>query len=574
VSAVIPRVSPSDLGHSGSHSEHVDAQPTTAIPIDELPTWILPAITPTVVTSYTSTRLQAVVKGADSYVALLRGLARSSGIYALASVASPMVSLILAPFLTRYLSPTDYGALAVLNTVITLLVGLTQLGLGSAFFRAYNYDFTSRSGQRSVIATITIILMLISSLAVSVVSINAQFVSQLLFQTPALANAVMIAATAVLMQNLTVPGFAWLRAENKALFYSLLSILNLGISLVANLVLVGVLQLGIYGSLLSTMSGYAAVALLTLPFMIVRSRLLVRLDVARSVLAYGVPLILSVISFWILQLSDRYLLSLLTSLAITASYAVAYSLGGVLNTVIMSPFLLAWPTAMFRIAKRRDAAQVYKVIFRWFSTLLLLAAFGFSIVGKIAFEWFFPPSYRDAATIVPIIAGSLVFYGVYYMFMIGANIQRKTWLATVFTTVAAALNIGLNLLLIPPFQAYGAAASTLIAYVVMAALAYVVNQRMYPVPFEVTRFSAAFLLGAVIYAGGYAVSELAGHGMDLTISVIGLLLYALCLFFLVNGPAQLPKVNLKRGGEAKTRDEAPGRNRPSMQSQHVGGDRR
>ena len=34
-------------------------------------------------------------------------------------------------------------------------------------------------------------------------------------------------AWVLLVQNLTVPGFAWLRAESKALFFALLSITNL-----------------------------------------------------------------------------------------------------------------------------------------------------------------------------------------------------------------------------------------------------------------------------------------------------------------------------------------------------------
>jgi O-antigen/teichoic acid export membrane protein len=359
-----------------------------------------------------------------------------------------------------------------------------------------------------------------------------------LFQRDDLTQPIFIAAGAVLMQNLTVPGFAWLRAEGKALWFSLLSILNLGVSLIANVVLVGVLQLGLNGSLLATMSGYACVALLTLPFLIIYSRLLISRAVALSALAFGAPMIFNVVSFWILQLSDRYLLAVLSTLAETASYAIAYNLGAVLNTAIMSPFTLAWPTAMFRIAKRRDAPTVYKVIFRWFSTALLLAAFAFSIAGRMALEWLFPPSYHSAEPIVPIIAGSLVFFGVYYIFMIGANIKRRTWIASLLTTIAAALNVGLNLVLIPRFHAIGAAASTLIAYMIMALIAYMINQRLYPVPFEVLRFIVGYSLGVVIYAIGYVLTDLLGQDWNLTISITGLLIFACSLFFLIpdSGP--------------------------------------
>src|SRR5215467_10695559 len=52
---------------------------------------------------------------AQGYILVMRDLVKSSGIYAISSVASPLIALVLAPFLTHALSRTDYGALVVLN---------------------------------------------------------------------------------------------------------------------------------------------------------------------------------------------------------------------------------------------------------------------------------------------------------------------------------------------------------------------------------------------------------------------------------------------------------------------------
>src|SRR5487761_1313271 len=71
---------------------------------------------------------------------LLRNLVKSSGIYALSSLVSPLVSLLLAPFLTHTLSRSDYGTLAILNTIVTLVAGVAELGLSAAFTRMYSYD--------------------------------------------------------------------------------------------------------------------------------------------------------------------------------------------------------------------------------------------------------------------------------------------------------------------------------------------------------------------------------------------------------------------------------------------------
>src|SRR5579864_7924160 len=103
---------------------------------DEVPTLILPAIGTQYITGRTLKLHQAVSAGVESHLAPIYKLVKTSGIYALASMAPPFLSLVLAPFLTHHLSPTDFGILAILNTLISLGVGITQLGLSSAFFRA------------------------------------------------------------------------------------------------------------------------------------------------------------------------------------------------------------------------------------------------------------------------------------------------------------------------------------------------------------------------------------------------------------------------------------------------------
>lgn len=470
-----------------------------------------------------------------SYVVVARNLAKSSGVYALASLASPLVSLVLAPFLTHRLAPTDYGILTVLMTVIGLAAGITQLGLGSAFFRVYNYEFTDSDDRRAVLATVVVLMPLFSIPLAIVGSFLAPTLAGALLGRPALGVLITLTAWVVVVQNLTVPGFAWLRAENRPLFFSLLSIGNVVIVLCINLVLVGLLHWGVAGPLIATGSGYASVVLCTLPVILWRGRLRVRRDIAWSLITFGAPQVLSYISYWVLQLSDRYLLSLLVSLVQVASYAVAYSLGSVLSTLVISPFSLAWPAAMFSIARRKDAPQVFQMVFRWFSMLLLFVAFAVSIAGSLLLDRLFPASYHSAAPIIPVVAESIVFYGLYIIFMAGASIRRKTWMPAAFTGLAAFVNFALNLVLIPHFGSAGAAGSTLVAYIVLALVAYLANQRIYPIPYEMNRFLLALLIGAALYIGADVLSLGWTTFWRWSLTFVCLILYGVWILFAVGG---------------------------------------
>jgi O-antigen/teichoic acid export membrane protein len=424
--------------------------------------------------------------------------------------------------------------LTVLNTSISLVVAITQLGLGSAFFRASAYDYTSSDDRRYVLGTVTILLCLASLATLLGITVMAPRLAQLFFSQPSLGGLFILAATVVFLQNLTVPGLACLRLERRALIYSLLSIGTLLITLVANFVLVGVLHLGLAGSLLATACGYAITLICTVPLILFRATLRVRADIARSVLAYGLPLVFSLFSFWVLQLSDRYLLSLFTSYTETAKYAVAYTLAqGV--SIAMGPFTLAWPLASFEIARREDAAQIFKIAFRWFSMFMLFATFGGTLVGTILLYSLFPLTYHSVANIIPVVALSVTFYAAYYVFMTGTTVMRKTWLAPIFTTTVALINVTLNLVLIPFLGAMGAALSTLLAFAVYAAIAYVVNQRIYPVPFEIGRFILALSIGAALYIGSDFLGRGFGTYEGWGISFCALILYGGCLALLVLG---------------------------------------
>ncbi len=439
--------------------------------------------------------------GEASYFSQIQKLVKSSGIYALSSLVSPLISLVLAPFLTRHLSHTAYGALAVMNTAITLLAALTQLGLNAAFFRAYNYDYEPQKDRLGVLSTVVVLISLTSLCTVVVMMLTAPWLSTLLFDNESFSGALKAAALALLFQNLAVPGLAWLRAESRALSYSLLSIANLVIALGTNIVLVGMLHMGIEGSLIATASGYAFVGICTLPIILIRAGLSLRLDIARGLLSFGVPMIFSIVSVWVLQLSDRFLLGRLGSLAQTASYTVAYSLGSVVSVVVLSPFTLAWPSALFTIARKDDAPQVFKVVFRWFGMFLLFAAFALTFVSTVALYVFFPPAYHSADSIIPIIVMSTVFYGIYNIFTTGISIQRKTWFVVVFTALSAFVNVAVNLILIPLYGSMGAAISTLLAYALLAFIAYIVNQRLYRIPYEIGIFVMELLIGIVLYIG-------------------------------------------------------------------------
>lgn len=500
--------------------------------IYDQPTWQLPVIPRPGAVSIRALSSATQIAGGESYFALIRNLVKNSGIYAISSLAAPLVTLLLAPFLTHSLSRTDYGALAVLNTVVALVTGVTELGLSSAFTRIYSADSKTQREQLDVLSTLVLLLLLILIPIMTIGVIAAPWLSALVLGSTAYSGAVLVAAVLVLTENLTLPGLVWLRVESRAALFSIISIANLLITAGATIVLVGGLHMGVVGSLIANGLGDAIIIVCTLPIIFWRAGFHLRFALVASMLAFGVPNVMNLISGWVLQVSDRYLLGHLASLSLAAGYSVAYSLGGVLSSAIIAPFSLAWWTLMYSIAKREDAKQVFKLIFRGFSFVLLFATLGMSLFGSNVFDVLFPASYHAQTTIIPIIALSVMFNGIFIVVNLGTSLQRKTWLSSLYYICSALVNVGLNLMLIPIFGTMGAALATLAAYIALVLIAYLFNRRIYPVPFEIGLFLLALGIGIALYLVGNSLAQGQSVVMVWSIHIGVILLYGLCLSFL------------------------------------------
>jgi len=461
--------------------------------------------------------------GGESYLGLIRNLVKSSGVYAISSLASPLVSLLLLPFLTHALSHADYGALAVLDTVIALVSSITSLGLDAVFARLYSHECKTRREQLDALSTLALLLFLIMIPVMIIGVMTAPWLSVLVLGNASYIAAIDLTVLLVLLQNLTIPGLMWMRLESRATAYSIVSTANFLLVAGATIVLVGALHMGVVGALIAMGLGNIIIAVSTLPLIFSRAGFHLRSTMVVSMLVLGVPFAGNFITMWVLQLSDRYLLGHFASLSATANYAVAYSLGTAVSFVVTKPFALAWWVLIYPIARRDDAPHVFKLIFRWYSFILLFATLGLSLFAVNVLDLLFPVSYHGQSLIISVVALSTVFSSIFVVFNLGMTLQRKTWLAFIALLFSALLNIGVNIVLIPLYGAMGAAIATLVAYIALAVVSYLFNQRIYRVPFEVGLFLVALGIGIALY---FADSRLAQGQSDVIVwSIhIGLLL--------------------------------------------------
>ena len=136
------------------------------------------------------------------------------------------------------------------------------------------------------------------------------------------------------------------------------------------------------------------------------------------------------------------------------------------------------------------------------------------------------PEFAESARVVGPLAFSTVAYGAYIVVAIGVGRARRTQFNWVVTGAAAAINVALNLALIPEYGMMGAAIATVAAYATMAVGMAWWSQRIYPVPYQWRRVATAAVGAAALAALGREL------GVGLAAAVALILAYPFLLLLL------------------------------------------
>lgn len=155
---------------------------------------------------------------------------------------------------------------------------------------------------------------------------------------------------------------------------------------------------------------------------------------------------------------------------------------------------------MYEIAKRPDAGAVFSRIIAYFTLLMCAVALAMSLFIKDVISIVASAGFHEAYKVVPAVALAYVFYGMSYYFQTGVYVSKKTGYLGLMGVICAAANVGLNFLLIPRYAAMGAAWATALSFLLMAIVAYLFSQRVYPIPYSLLKTALPVVAAVSFYA--------------------------------------------------------------------------
>ncbi len=415
----------------------------------------------------------------------LRGLSRDTLVYGVGGSATRIVNILFVPIFTRLFSPADFGALDLLTTQISILTILAMVGLNSAVF--YQYRRVEELDERRRLVGSALLMATAAGITLGAVGILfAGDISALILGDRGYAVAV-VASFVWLPVNVAVTlALDLLRLEYRAVPFTAIGVARSLLASTLGVALVVWGGLGVEAILISQVA--FGVIGLVVALTLTRDTWQPVLDprLARRLLTFGVPLVPAGIFYWVITYSDRFFLAQFRDIADVGQYAIANRFASLLQLLTLA-FETAWYPFAYGSAGSPDHRAVFARVLSAAMLLLLPIAAALGLFAREGLLLFTTPAYLPAYPYVGILALALVAGGAVQVFVVGVQLSRRTWYIAWTAGAAAALNILLNVILIPPLGLLGAALATLLSYGASATLLYLVGRRVYPIPYRLGR---------------------------------------------------------------------------------------
>jgi len=430
---------------------------------------------------------------------------RASSVYGLANLGIRALNFFLLPVYTRFLSPADYGMIALAETLAAFFSAVLSMGFDASIQRLYFRHIEGGGTLNDYIG---------SALKFAL-GVQAVFVALVLTVGPGLQRAIvphssvpyryfalaMIASTATLFfQSRQI----LYQAEHRPWAYAILAGLSFALTASLCVWLVVFARRGVVGMLSGKVIAALACLIVSLALTrpVFRSRF--HWKFVRETASVGLPLVPHLLMALGLVTADRFILAHYRDLREVGLYAIAYTLGMIMSLVTMS-LNQAWAPVYYETANRGEEGRyiLSKMCSGLVIVLTAIACFG-ALIAQPFVARFLDHRYAAAGRVVPWIIGAYLAHSLFSMFGAACMQARRTTLIMASSFVALTVNTILNFALIPHWGMYGAAYATLIAYVIEATVMYFMAQRSYPLHYGLPRLFAAL----AVFAAALAVTQI------------------------------------------------------------------
>ncbi|KEO74628.1 polysaccharide biosynthesis protein [Anditalea andensis] len=440
----------------------------------------------------------------------LKRLAGQTAVYGISSILGKSINFLLIPIYTGYLPKEDVGAFTHLYAFIAFFNIIFTYGMETAFFR-----FSTGKGLdpkkvynsvQSLILTTSLTLGALIYLSAAPLSVWLEYGGQEhLFRW--------VAMILTIDALLAIP-FAKLRVENQALKFALVKLANILLNVGFNIFFIVLLYHIANGDILTILQPWVATwyrpdwgvdyillsnvlanALILPVLFYLTGKFSFTLDksILKPMWHYAVPLLFMGLAGVTNEVFSRGLFEYslpedfypgLSPREAGGIFGANFKLAILMNLIIQA-FKYAAEPFFFQQSENKNNPAIFAKVMHWFiifcSLLMVAVAVNLDIIGRLVLQG---EGYGRGLVIVPLLLLGYLFLGIYFNLSIWFKITDQTKYSFYITTIGAVITVVVVITLVPVFGFMGAAMSTILSYMTMSIICYVIGQKHYPIPYQ------------------------------------------------------------------------------------------
>lgn len=453
-------------------------------------------------------------------MSVLKKFAGQTMIYGLSTILSRMFNFILTPVYTSVYPASVYGVFTKFFSYASIINAILAFGMETTYFRYLNkYEDKKASVYNNSFIVIAFLATLFLITGLSFANRIAEFIGHTATENMADQKLyVQLFVWILFLDAMSVIPFAKLRADGRPIRYSLVKFVNIGIFVGLNLAFIylapalakgdSALSLWIQSWYKYTWVGYVFVSnliasvctlIMLLPqFFEIRFQFNKKLFV--DMFGYSWPILVANLSFIINENLDKILLSkylpALSSDHDIGIYGAVCKLA-IFISIFNTAFRLGAEPFFFSHAKQANARQTYAHILYYFVIALAILFVGLTANINII-KRFIGPEYWEGLHVVPVLLFGYVCLGIYMNLSVWYRLSDQTRYGVYISGVGAIFTIVMNIWLIPKFSYVGSAWVSMLTYLFITILSYVLGQKNYPIPYEIKKMLLYLAVSVVL----------------------------------------------------------------------------
>lgn len=439
--------------------------------------------------------------------------------------AGSIVSFLLLPLYTKFLTPEDYGYLAIFSVFQSIIEITAVFGLSSGLFRYYlmaKDEAEQRMVMNTCFWTQTLFIIVLAAITLPMVS---QF-SQVLFGSTKYSYLFTMVTATGLLSAFGSFIFSFMRAKRKPVFFAFAQIVKVTLLTLTNVYFVAVLHWNYSGIIIGNLTVLIVITVIVLGWFSRFIGFSFSAVILKKLFVFISPIYVVNLFFLLLNLSDRFFLNHFLTPTEVGLYSYGNKIGSIVMIGVVTPFSTAIVPYALSIAKEDHFKKTFSKIIKYFLLILIYLSMCIFYFSKEIVLAVSNASYVDASGIVGPILLSSIFYGLYYNLSIAIDIVEKTYLATIVVVTGAVVSISLNYSTIPFLGMYGSALASCVSNGVLLLFMYYYCQKYFYIHYEVNAFLR--VIGIIIF---YSIFYFILPGIGIQDVMTILIKVALCILF-------------------------------------------